>query len=126
MDLLIQLLIVAIPVIIAIVFARLFNIIHGIFMYLFAAYLLIFTCGLVSGIADRVGDMNVFNETIISFLHDNTLGRITAINADIMKWIQLGVWVVLFIIFQIIACKLRASRIRRSKYSKGIAIQRKY
>ena len=63
----------------------------------------------------------------VDFIVGNTIAKLSFIPANVVMWVALAVMVVLFIIFQVIASKLRKARIERQKYvKKDVLVDRQY
>ena len=133
MNLLIALLICIIPLVVAILFARIFNIVMGLFMYPFTCFAWMFACGKVEALAKLSvvdgKDYTAFNNGVVNFIHKYTFDKLSFLqDLSATPWIILGVWVLLFIILFGISCGIKKSRKRRmqNKYSNVRVVQPRY
>ena len=119
--LLYAILIALIPVLLTIISSRLYNIVHGLITFLVMGYVLMF-CLEVFG-ANLPAEINEHLPTTCSLytsINGLVLGLLNSVAfiANLLAqpygpYITLGVYVLVFLISQIIACAIRKSRIER-------------
>ena len=118
LDLLLPILIVLVPVIIAVIGARLYGILHGFITYLFMGQLLIFCLSIFGGnigaeLATSTEAHAVLHTKIYDFVVIG-LGDII-LNAQTVRYVILGLFLLLFIISQVIGCLYRKRSIEKTK-----------
>ena len=115
-SLLVAILIALIPVVITIISSRLYNVIHGLITFLVMGYVLVFC-------------LEVFGANLpaeVQELLPTTCGLYISITSTVQGWLSgvalfenpyivLAVYVVVFVISQIIACAIRKARVERIK-----------
>lgn len=131
MNLLIAILIALVPVVVSILFARRYNIFHGLIVFLTAGYVLLFAVELLVdhlspeylvylGMAGEVADLpfgtlslyQMINNVLTTLLDDAGLVELLA---DNLKYAVLAAYVVIFLVSQIIASKIRKARVAKIK-----------
>lgn len=120
MNLLYAILIALVPVVITIIVSRLYNIVHGLITFIVTGFLLMFcleafggnlpaeimgyiptTCSLYTVICDLIADLL------------DKVGLASLLAQDYGKYILLAIYLVVFIISQIIASAIRKSRVEK-------------
>lgn len=122
-NLLFAILIALVPVVLTIIFSRLFNVVHGLITFLVMQYVMMFCLGVfganipaaITGHLPAVtGLYTTINDMILGLL--NSVPFIANILAQSYgQYIVLGVFVLVFLISQIIACAIRKSRVEKIK-----------
>ena len=120
LDILLGLLIALLPVIIAIIFTKRYNMVHGLITFIVFSYLLVFCLGQFGDKlpAELFAQATAFsNGTVflVGYLNGLLLkipGLNTLLEGEHGKWIYLGVYVLIFVIFQIISSVIRCKRKR--------------
>jgi len=125
--------IVLIPLVLAVIAARRYNIIFGLFTYLFFAILLVLGAEKFPKLGKLmiVGtiDYNSFHKAMVGFLFRNSFDKIGFIKRLSWKpYLEVGVFAVIFLIFWIVSIKIRHSRKRRmfNKYANVRIVQPRY
>ncbi len=120
MNLLYAILIALVPVVITIIVSRLYNIVHGLITFIVTGFLLMFCLGVFGEnlpaeiMAYIPGTCSLY--TIISDLISGLLGKVglaELLAQDYGKYILLAIYLVVFIISQIIASAIRKSRVEK-------------
>ena len=123
-NLLLAILIALVPVVLTIIFSRLYNVVHGLITFLVMQYVLMFCLEVFGGNLPEAitknfpvvcGLYSSFNDFVLSLLKGvpfiaNLLAQ------SFGPYIILGVYVLVFLISQIIACAIRKSRVEKIKF----------
>ena len=115
---LVGLLIALVPVILAIIFTKRYNMVHGLITYIVFSYLLVFCLGQFGDKlpAEMLAQALVFSQGttyLVGYLNGLLLkipGLNSLLEGENGKWFYLGVYVLLFIIFQIVSSVIRSKR----------------
>ena len=116
-DLLFAVLIALIPALIAVISARVYNFVHGLFMFCFTGYILIFCLGIfgpnlpaeiMAHIPTTCGLYFSLNALVVDLL--KTVGLAGLLPEEYLAYAIIGIYVVLFIAFQIISSAIRKAR----------------
>ena len=133
MNVVIAVLVCFIPLLVTVLFSRIYNIIIGLFMYPFTCFVWVFLGSKIPAIANLSvvdgKDYNAFNANIVEFIHRYTFDKLTFLDDLSFKpWLVLGIWVLVFIIFFSISAACRRARKRRlqNKYSRVRVVQPRY
>lgn len=122
MYLLYAILIALIPVVITIISSRLYNIIHGIITFIVMGFILTF-CLQVFG-ANLPAELTAELPAVLALYTGmqtvvvdglSQIGLQEVLTADYGVYILLGVYVLIYIISQIIACAIRKARVEKIK-----------
>lgn len=122
-NLLFAILIALAPVVITIIFSRLFNVVHGLITFVVMGYVLMFAldvfgANLPAAISEHLTTTCALYASINGLLVGllNSVGFIANIlTQSYGPYIILGAFVLVFIISQIIACLIRKARVERIK-----------
>lgn len=121
MDLLFAILIALIPVVLTVIFSRLYNVVHGIITFLVMGYILMFCLNMFGA---NLGEAIITHTNTTCALYAaidglvmgllNSVGFIANLLAQSYgPYIVLAVYVVIFLISQIIACAIRKHRVEK-------------
>ena len=117
-DLLLPILIALVPVIIAVIGARIYGILHGFITYLFMGQLLIFCLAMFG---DNIGAELAASTAVHTVLHTKIYDFVVVglenivSNEQIAKYVILGLFLLLFIVSQVIGCSFRKRSIEKTK-----------
>ena len=115
-------LIALVPVVLTIIFSKVYNVFHGLFTFLVFSFLI---CFLFAQFGDKLspelsghlittlGTYTCINSLVLDLL--GNVGLESVINADYGVYVVLGIYALIFIISQIIASILRKKRIEKIK-----------
>lgn len=114
-----------VPVLLAVMFARRYNFLHGLIAYLVMSYVYAFCLEqFANGFSGELRvylaaysatPLAIYSYIITQFLKIDFLAELLVKNPDLVKYILLAVVLLVFIIFQVIASAIRRSRKRRAK-----------
>ena len=121
-ELLLPILVALVPVILAVIGARLYGVLHGVITYLFMGQLLMFCLGMFG--ANLGADLAAaaeahcvlhtkVNEFVVYLF--NQFGFASLIEGENGAYVILGVFLVVFLISQIIAGGIRKRRVEKTK-----------
>ena len=107
-------LIAMIPVIIAIVLAWAYNVIHGAISYLVMTYLLVFSLEafattLPEGLSIALGDVMVMHE----FMFEYMISWIHPMEYSTAKYVMLGILIASFIVSQVLSSLIRKAKVNK-------------
>ena len=122
LNLLYAILIALVPVVVTIIFSKVYNVFHGLITFLVFSFLL---CFLLTNFGDKLPAEITANLTIVagtyaafnSFILDclKLVGLESILAADYGVYVVIGIYVLIFIISQIIASVLRKKRVEKIK-----------
>lgn len=107
-------LIAMIPVVIAIILAWAYNVVHGAISYLVMTFLLVFSleafeATLPAGLAEALVNVMGTNE----FMYNYMIGWLYNLDPSIAKYVMLGILLGVFIISQILSSVIRKAKVNR-------------
>ena len=120
LNLLYAILIALIPVVLTIIFSRVYNIFHGLFSFLVFSFLI---CFLYANFSDKfnpelsahlaivLGTYSSINAFVLDLL--KIAGLSSVFEADYGKYVILGIYVLVFIVSQIFASVIRKKRVEK-------------
>lgn len=117
------LLISLVPVLLAVMFARRYNFLHGLIAYIVMSYVYCFCLdqfGIKGELSTFILKFSASPVAIYSYINGQILkidflAELLAKNPNLVKYILLAVVLLVFVIFQVIASSIRRSRKRRAK-----------
>lgn len=114
-----------VPVLLAVMFARRYNFLHGLIAYLVMSYVYAFCLDqFANGFSGELRvylamysatPLAIYSYITTQFLKIDFLAELLVKNPDLVKYILLAVVLLVFVIFQVIASAIRRSRKRRAK-----------
>ena len=125
-ELLLPILVALVPVIIAVIGARLYGVLHGVIAYLFMGQLLMFCLSMFGAnigaeLAAAAEEHSVFHtkvyEFVVAAFEKFGLGSLIA-DENTGAYVILGVFFVVFLISQIIGASIRKKRVEKTRILK--------
>lgn len=122
-DLLFPILIALVPVIIAVIGARIYGILHGFITYLFMGQLLIFCLAMFGGnIGAELAASTAVHAALHTKINSFVIASLKQIGLECLvsdeqtaKYVILGLFLLLFIVSQVVGCLFRKRSIEKTK-----------